>query len=126
MRHAKVFIRDASTLSKAGMASEPNEPVRDCERAFYSNEGAFSRATQYQHSPNRRCEYCALTVLRPGPVGDTPPASVDAELKVVHHRVLEEVDDPVHDLFGLGQAAGEDGGCVELGGEVGLRRERGH
>lgn len=67
----------------------------------------------------------SLTVLGTSPVGDTPPASVDAELKVVHHRVLEEVDDAVHDLLGLGQAAGEDGGCVELGGEVGLRRQRG-
>lgn len=54
------------------------------------------------------------------PVAATPPATVDPELKVVHHRVLQKVDDTLGDFLGLGGSAREDGGGLKLRLEVGL------
>lgn len=54
------------------------------------------------------------------PVATTSPATVDPELKVVHHRVLQKVDNTLSDFVGLGESARVDGGGLELRLEVGL------
>lgn len=40
-------------------------------------------------------------VLRTGPVGAAPPASIDPELEVIHHGIFKEEDNSRCDLGGF-------------------------
>lgn len=61
-------------------------------------------------------------VLWTSPVGRVPPAAVDAQLKVVHHRVFNEEDDALTNFGRVRLTAREDGRGIELGFKVGLQQ----
>lgn len=59
-------------------------------------------------------------VVGTAPVAAAPPATVDPEIKVVHHRVLQKVDNTLGDFIGLRESTRVDGGSLEFRLEVGL------
>lgn len=40
-------------------------------------------------------------VLRTSPVGAAPPAAINPELEVIHHRIFKKEDNAICDLGGL-------------------------
>jgi hypothetical protein len=84
---------------------------------IYSNEGAFSRAGNKSAGVTQSKDVL-LTVLCTSPVAAPSPAAVNTQLEVIHHGVLEQVDDAVTDLVRLGRSPREDGPSVQFRLEV--------